>query len=178
MSETAKRYGAALFALASESKKIDPIETDAKALLAAWAGSDDLRAVMISPLYPADEKAGALASLAQKMKLQPITTNFLGLTAHNRRTGELADMLTAFVGLAAKARGTVLAEVSTAEPLGADALKSLTEALRTAFQAGIEVQTTVKPELLGGLVVKVGSRLFDDSVKSKLDALKIAMKGA
>ncbi|MEN9856562.1 MAG: hypothetical protein RL186_439 [Pseudomonadota bacterium] len=178
MSETAKRYGAALFALASDSKKIEPVEADAKALLAAWDASAELRDVMKSPLFPADQKAGALAALAKKMKLSTITTHFLGLTAHNRRTGALADMLRAYIGLAAKARGTVLAEVSTAEPLGADALKSLTEALRTAFQAGIEVQTTVKPELLGGLVVKVGSRLFDDSVKSKLDALKIAMKGA
>ena len=116
--------------------------------------------------------------MAKKMKLNTITTNFLGLTAQNRRTGELGGMLTAFAGLAASARGAILAEVSTAEPLSAEALKSLTEALSTAFNAIVDVETTVKPELLGGLVVKVGSRLFDDSVKSKLDALKTAMKGA
>ena len=87
-------------------------------------------------------------------------------------------MLAAFLALAAQARGAVLAEVSTAEPLSEEQLKSLTEALGRAFKAPVDVETTLKPELLGGLVVKVGSRLFDDSVKSKLDALKIAMKGA
>jgi F-type H+-transporting ATPase subunit delta len=178
VSETAKRYGVALFDLASESKKVDAVEGDAKSLLAAWRESAELRATMVSPLFPVEQKAAVLGAMAKKMKLNAITSNFLGLAAQNRRTGELGGMLTAFVGLAAKARGAITAEVSTAEPLSADALKSLTQALSTAFKASVDIQTTVKPELLGGLVVKVGSRLFDDSVKSKLDALKIAMKGA
>jgi F-type H+-transporting ATPase subunit delta len=178
VSETAKRYGVALFDLASEAKKVDAVEGDAKSLLSAWQDSADLRATLASPLFPVEQKAAVLGAMAKKMKLNAITTNFLGLAAQNRRTGELGGMLTAFVGLAAKARGAVTAEVSTAEPLSADALKSLTQALSTAFNASVDIQTTVKPELLGGLVVKVGSRLFDDSVKSKLDALKTAMKGA
>jgi F-type H+-transporting ATPase subunit delta len=178
VTETAKRYGVALFDLARESKKVDVIEADAKSLLAAWSGSEDLRVAMDSPLFPAEQKAAALGAIAEDMKLNALTIKFLGLTAQNRRSGELGGMLTAFASLAAKARGAIRAEVSTAEPLSADALKSLTEALSTAFKASVDVETTVKPELLGGLVVKVGSRLFDDSVKSKLDALKIAMKGA
>jgi F-type H+-transporting ATPase subunit delta len=178
VSETAKRYGVALFDLASESKKVDAVEADAKSLLAAWHASDELRATMVSPLFPVEQKAAVLGAMAKKMKLNAITANFLGLAAQNRRTGELGGMLTAFAALAAKARGAILAQVSTAEPLSADALKSLTAALSTAFKASVDIETTVKPELLGGLVVKVGSRLFDDSVKSKLDALKIAMKGA
>jgi F-type H+-transporting ATPase subunit delta len=178
VSETAKRYGVALFDLASESKKIDAIEADAKSLLTALASSNELRATLASPLFPVEQKAAVLAAMAKKMKLNVITHNFLGLTAQNRRTGELGGMLTAFTALAAKARGAILAEVSTAEPLSADALTSLTAALSSAFKATVDIETTVKPELLGGLVVKVGSRLFDDSVKSKLDALKIAMKGA
>jgi F-type H+-transporting ATPase subunit delta len=178
VSETAKRYGVALFDLASETKKVDAIEADAKSLLMAWNDSGDLRATLASPLFPVEQKAAVLGAMAKKMKLNAITSNFLGLAAQNRRTGELGGMLTAFVGLAAKARGAVMAQVSTAEPLSSDALKSLTEALSKAFNAVVDIETTVKPELLGGLVVKVGSRLFDDSVKSKLDALKIAMKGA
>jgi F-type H+-transporting ATPase subunit delta len=178
VSEAAKRYGVALFELAAESKKIDAIEADAKSLLTALSGSDDLRATLASPLFPNDQKADVLGAIAKKMKLNAITTKFLGLAAQNSRSGDLGGMLTAFNGLAAKARGAVLAEVSTAEPLSADALKSLTDALSRAFNAKVDVETSVKPELLGGLVVKVGSRLFDDSVKSKLDALKIAMKGA
>jgi F-type H+-transporting ATPase subunit delta len=178
VSEAAKRYGVALFELAADSKKIDAIEADAKSLLAALASSDELRATLASPLFPTEQKAAVLAAMAKKMKLDAITANFLGLTAQNRRTGDLGGMLTAFVALSAKARGAVTAEVSTAEPLNADALKSLTDALSKAFKAQVDIQTTVKPELLGGLVVKVGSRLFDDSVKSKLDALKLAMKGA
>jgi F-type H+-transporting ATPase subunit delta len=178
VSETAKRYGVALFDLATDSKKVDAIEADAKSLLLAWNESADLRDTLKSPLFPVEQKAAVLGAIAKKMKLNAITSNFLGLTAQNRRTGELGGMLTAFVALSAKARGAVTAEVSTAEPLSADALKSLTDALSKAFNAVVDIETTVKPELLGGLVVKVGSRLFDDSVKSKLDALKVAMKGA
>jgi len=178
ISETAKRYGVALFDLAREAQKIEAIEGDAKSLLVAWKDSAPLRDAMTSPLYSSDEKSAVLNAMADKMKLDALTGQFLGLAAQNRRTGELGGMLSAFVGLAAKARGAVSAEVATAEPLSADALKRLTDALTHAFKAVVDVQTTVKPELLGGLVVKVGSRLFDDSVKSKLDALKIAMKGA
>ena len=178
VSETAKRYGVALFDLATESRNVDAVEADAKSLLLAWNESAELRATLLSPLFPVEQKAAVLGVIATKMQLDTITRNFLGLTAQNRRTGELGGMLTAFVSLAAKARGAILAEVATAEPLSAEALKALTEALGKAFNATVDIETTVKPELLGGLVVKVGSRLFDDSVKSKLDALKVAMKGA
>jgi F-type H+-transporting ATPase subunit delta len=178
VTEAAKRYGVALFDLATEAKKVDVVEADAKALLAALGESGDLRATLASPLFPNDQKAAVLGAIAKKMKLNTITNKFLGLVAQNSRAGELGGMLTAYAGLAAKARGAVRAEVATAEPLSADALKSLTDALSRAFNATVDVETSVKPELLGGLVVKVGSRLFDDSVKSKLDALKIAMKGA
>ena len=178
MTEAAQRYGAALFDLATESKKVDAVEADAKALLAAWDASADLRAAMTSPLHAGDQKAAALAAIAKKLKVNAITAKFLGLAAHNRRAGELGGMLQAFVNLVAKARGTVTAQVATAEPLAADQLQALTDALARAFKAPVQVETAVKPELLGGLVVKVGSRMFDDSVKSKLDALKIAMKGA
>lgn len=178
ISEAAQRYGAALFDLATEAKKVAAVEQDAKALLAAWQTSADLRAALTSPLFPVEEKAAALAAIGKKMKVNAVTQKFLGLAAHNRRAADLGGMLAAFLALAAQARGAVLAEVSTAEPLSEEQLKSLTEALGRAFKAPVDVETTLKPELLGGLVVKVGSRLFDDSVKSKLDALKIAMKGA
>lgn len=178
VSEAAKRYGVALFELATESKKVDGVEADAKALLAILHTNVELRATLASPLFPNGEKAAALNAIAKKMKLNAITSNFLGLSAQNSRAGDLGGMLSAFIALASKARGAVLAEVSTAEALSADALKSLTEALSRAFNAQVDVETSVKPELLGGLVVKVGSKLFDDSVKSKLDALKTAMKGA
>jgi F-type H+-transporting ATPase subunit delta len=176
--EAAQRYGAALFELATEAKKVAGVEKDAKALLAAWQTSSDLRSAMTSPLFGVEQKAAALDAIAVKLKAQKLTHNFLGLAAQNRRCGDLGGMLAAFLGLAAKARGAVLAEVSTAEPLSDEQLKDLTEALGRAFKGPVDVETTLKPELLGGLVVKIGSRLFDDSVKSKLDALKIAMKGA
>jgi F-type H+-transporting ATPase subunit delta len=87
-------------------------------------------------------------------------------------------MARALMAKTARARGAVVAEVATAEPMSADQLADLTAALARAFKAPVDVEASVKPELLGGLVVKVGSRLFDDSIKTKLDALKIAMKGA
>lgn len=174
----AERYAAALFDLCQETGAIAAVEADAKALLAAIATSADLKAALASPLIPAEEKAGALAALAAKMKLSTVSANFLGVVAGNGRAAELAGALTAYLLLAAKARGAARADVAAAAPLSEAQAASLKTSLEKAFNRPIEMDVTVKPDLLGGFVVKVGSKMFDASIRSKLDALKIAMKGA
>jgi F-type H+-transporting ATPase subunit delta len=174
----AERYAAALFDLCQETGAVAAVESDAKALLAAIATSADLRAALASPLIPAEEKAGVLATLAAKMKLSTVSANFLGVVAKNARAAELAGALKAFLLLAAKARGSARADVAAAAPLSDEQVASLKASLEKAFNRPIEMDVTVKPDLLGGFVVKVGSKMFDASIRSKLDALKIAMKGA
>lgn len=176
--QAAERYASALFGLAVEAKAVEAVEADARAFLAANDASADLRKALASPLIPAEQKGAALAGIAARMKLSPLTANFFGVVARNGRADALAAMARAVVAMAAKARGAVVAQVATAEPMSDTQLADLTAALTRAFKAPVDVEASVKPELLGGLVVKIGSRLFDDSVKSKLDALKIAMKGA
>jgi F-type H+-transporting ATPase subunit delta len=177
-SQVIDRYAGTLFDLAGEGKVADKVEADARAVLAACAASPDLTAVLASPLHPVDEKAGVLAALAKKMKLNALTTRFMGVLANNGRADALAPVMAAVLTLAAKARGAVIAEVATATALSAEQTADLKTALERAFQAPVDIDSTVRPELIGGLTVKVGSRLFDDSIKSKLDALKLAMKGA
>jgi F-type H+-transporting ATPase subunit delta len=176
--EAVSRYATTLFELAQEAGLTDKVEADARALVAAFAASPELRTALASPLTKLDEKAGVVAALAKKMKLQDLTTRFLSVVAGNGRAGAIGAMAQAVVALAAKARGAVTAQVSTAEALSAAQTAELKAALERAFKAPVDIEPSVKPELIGGLVVKVGSRLFDDSVKSKLDALKTALKGA
>lgn len=177
-SEAVNRYATTLFELARDAGLSDKVEADARAIANAFSGSDELRAALASPLVAGEEKAAVLAAIAAKMKLQDLTTRFLGVVAANGRAGDVGHMARAVVTLFTRARGAVTAEVSTAEALSASQTAELRAALERAFNAPVDIEPSVKPELIGGLVVKVGSRLFDDSVKSKLDALKTALKGA
>jgi F-type H+-transporting ATPase subunit delta len=177
-SQVIDRYARTLFELAGDAKALDTIEADARAILAACAASPDLTAALASPLHPVAEKVGVIAALAKKMKLQKLTSQFVGVMAANGRADALAPVMAAVLTLAARARGAVIAEVATASALSAEQTADLKGALERAFKAPVDIDATVRPELIGGLTVKVGSRLFDDSIKSKLDALKLAMKGA
>lgn len=178
ITEAAERYASALFELAGEAGAVAAVEADMKALAAAWRTSADLRAAMASPLYPVAEKQAALAGIAAKAGLHALSAKFVGLLAANGRAADLGGAALAFVERAARARGAVRAEVASAHALSDAQVRALTDALSAAFKAPVDVETSVRPDLLGGLVVKVGSKLFDDSVKAKLEALKIAMKGA
>lgn len=176
--EAVSRYATTLFELAQESGLSDKVEADARSLAAAFAGSAELRQALASPLTRIEEKTAVVAALAKKMKLQDLTARFLGVVATNGRAGALGAIAQAVVALSVKARGAVTAQVATAEALSAAQTADLKAALERAFKAPVDIEPSVKPELIGGLVVKVGSRLFDDSVKSKLEALKTALKGA
>jgi F-type H+-transporting ATPase subunit delta len=172
------RYANTLFELGRDGGAIDAVESDARALLAAFAASPDLSAALASPLHSANEKIGVLGAVAKKMKLNDLTGRFMAVLASNGRANALAPVMAAVLTLAAKARGAVIAQVATASAMTAEQTADLKAALERAFKAPVDIDASVRPELIGGLTVKVGSRLFDDSIKSKLDALKLAMKGA
>lgn len=172
------RYAQALFDLASEEKTLKAVEADLQSLKAMSAESQDLRIMLASPAFSAEDKAKALAAIAVKAKLHATTQKFLGLLAQNGRASALPSVITAFEALAAKARGAVAAQVVTAVPLTAAQSKGVAQALRTALGADPEISTRVDPAILGGIKVQVGSRLFDASLRSKLDSLKFALKRA
>ena len=172
------RYAQALFDLALETKALDVVEADLKALKAAREESADLRRVLESPGYTAEDKGKVLTALGAKAQFSQTTQNFLGVLAANRRASALPAVIAGFERLSAAHRGVVAAEVTSAIKLSAAQLKGVKAALTQALGQVPEITTRVDPTILGGLKVKVGSRLFDASLRSKLDSLKFALKRA
>lgn len=178
MSEAGERYARALFDLAQEAGVLESVEADVDALSAAFAEADDLAIALASPLYSAAEKAAVLTALADKLGTQDLTKKFIAVAAQNGRGGDISVMLAAFKVLAARERGEASAEVITADALTATQMKELTAALKTALGQDVDIRTEVRPDILGGLIVKVGSRMFDSSLRTKLEGLRNTMKEA
>lgn len=176
--EAGERYARALFELAEDAGALAAVEKDVDALLAALAESVELSRALTSPIYGSAGKGAALAAVADKLKAQDLTKKFLGVLANNGRAGDLKAVLRAFKALAAKKRGSATAEVVTADALTQAQLKELQTALKTALGRDVEIRTEVREELIGGLIVKVGSRMFDSSLKTKLEGLRKTMKEA
>jgi F-type H+-transporting ATPase subunit delta len=172
------RYAQALFDLAKDQNQIEPVEADLKSLKAALADSRDLQILLASPAFDAEAKGKGLSAIAERAGFHPTTKKFIGLLAANGRAGGLASVITAFERLSAEHRGVVSAQVTTAVPLTAAQSKGVAQALRQALGKDPEIETRVDPAILGGIKVRVGSRLFDASLKSKLDSLKFALKRA
>lgn len=172
------RYAQALFDLAKAKNALAAIELDIKAFKVMRAESADLRRLLGSPAYSADDKAKALMALADAAKFDPTTKKFLGLMASKRRASFIASAITAFEALSAAERGVIAAEVTTAVKLTAEQESGLKAALRQALGKDPEIETRVDPSILGGLKVRVGSRLYDASLRSKLDSLRFALKRA
>ena len=176
--EAGERYARALFELAEDAGALAAVEKDVDALLAALAESAELSRALTSPIHAAEAKGKALAALADALKAQDLTKNFLGVLADNRRAGDLKAVLRAFKIIAARRRGSATADVVTADALTQAQLKELQTALKTALGRDVEIRTEVREELIGGLIVKVGSRMFDSSLKTKLEGLRKTMKEA
>jgi len=172
------RYARALFDLANETGTLLAVAADVASLRRMRADSSDLRTLLASPAFTAGDKASALVALAGKANFSETTRKFLGLLAANGRASVLPEVLAAFEALDAAARGAVSAVVTTAAPMSAAQSKGVAEALRTALCKAPEIETRVDPALLGGIRVRVGSKLFDASLRSKLDSLKFALKRA
>jgi F-type H+-transporting ATPase subunit delta len=176
--DVGQRYARALFELAEEARATAAVEADLMSLRAAHADSADLRRLLASPAFSADDKGVGLAGIAAQARFHPVTRKFLGLLAANRRAGALVEVIDAFRRLSADKRGVVAAEVTTALPMSAAQSRGVAAALRQALGKDPEISTRVDPAILGGIKVRVGSRLFDASLKSKLDSLKFALKRA
>jgi len=172
------RYAKALFDLAKDEGRIAAVEADIKSLKTALRDSKDLRTLIGSPAFGAEAKGKGLAAIASKAKFNVTTQKFLGLLAANGRANALASIITSFEALAAAHRGAVSAQVTTAVAMTAAQSKSMAAALRAALGKDPEIDTRVDPAILGGVKVRVGSRLYDASLKSKLDQLKFALKRA
>jgi F-type H+-transporting ATPase subunit delta len=177
MASMAGRYAAALFDLAKEEGQLPRVEGDLKAFQAMLDESADLRRLIRSPVISAEDQSEALDAVLAKAGVSPLTVNFFRLIARNRRLFAVADMIRDFRALLARERGEVSADVASAHPLTAEQLSALKEALRMQIGKEVQVNTRVDPGLLGGLVVKVGSRMIDSSLRTKLNNLKVAMKG-
>jgi len=173
----AGRYAVALFDLARESNAIDAVSRSLAALRSGLAESADLSALIASPVVGRGDAAKAVAAVAAAMKLDSLTTKFLGVLADNRRLADLPRMIDAFDAIVADHRGEVTAKVTSAHPLTAEQLKELTANLKTRVGRDVAVATTVDPAILGGLVVQLGSQLIDGSIRTRLNSFATAMKG-
>jgi F-type H+-transporting ATPase subunit delta len=173
----AGRYASALFDLAREGSAIETVEASLADLTAALAESSDLTALVTSPLVSRTDGAKAIAAVAGAMKLDNLTTRFLGVLADNRRLPDLPAMIRAFGQIVAAHRGEVTAEVTTVHPLDAEQLGTLKQQLRTRVGRDVAIISKVDPAILGGLVVKLGSQLIDASIRTRLNTLAQAMKG-
>lgn len=177
MASMAGRYAAALFDLAKEQQQLDAVASDFKQLSALLAESSDLRRLVSSPVISADDQARAIGAILDKGQANALTSNFLRLIARNRRLFALRDMITAYRALLARERGEVAADVASAHPLSDEQMTQLKDTLRISLGKDVQINTRVEPSLLGGLVVKVGSKMIDSSLRTKLNNLKVAMKG-
>jgi F-type H+-transporting ATPase subunit delta len=171
------RYASALFDLASEHQAVAAVESDLEQLGTALTESADLAALIRNPQISREAASAALSGLAKLLKLSPLTTNLLGVLAANRRLAKLPDVIHAFASIAAAARGEVTADVTSAHPLSAGQLKTLEAKLKAREGKDIKIKTNVDPDLLGGLVVRVGSQQIDSSIRTRLNTLAQAMKG-
>src|SRR3954447_13888858 len=173
----AGRYASALFDLARDQRQIESVGNSLDALGQALLDSRDFAELVSSPLVSRDEAGKAFAALAPQIGLDPITANFVGVLARNGRKGELQSVIRAYRRLAAEHRGETTAEVVTARPLNDDQLAALKTQLRARAGREVAIDATVNPNILGGIVVKLGSQQIDASIRSKLNRLAAAMKG-
>ncbi len=176
VSGVAERYASSLFELAVETNAIDQIAGDLDRFQAMLDESEDLRRLVASPVFSSDEQKAAVTAIAEKAALGPVVSNFLKVVAGNRRLFALPGMIRAFRDIAAAHRGEVVAEVTSAHALTVAQDKELKTALKGVTGKDVTINVTVDPSLLGGLIVKVGSRQIDTSLRTKLSTLKLALK--
>lgn len=176
------RYASALYELARDQKAVPSVEAELAKFSTILDANPDLQRLVRSPVFTSDEQTKAISAVLAKAGIGGIAANFLKLLAKNRRLFAVADMIKAFRAIAAKERGEVVAEVASANPLTDAQIADLKSTLqgfvtKQALGRDVTIHSKVDPSLLGGLVVKVGSRMIDSSLKTKLSTLKVAMKG-
>ena len=171
------RYASALFDLADEAKALDQVSGDLTDLGSMIADSADLAHLLSSPVISRDDQAASLVEIAKKAEFAELTQNFIGVVVANGRAFALPDIVKAFQAILAARRGEVTAEVVSAKALSDAQTSEIADQLKQAVGSPVALEAKVDPSLLGGLVVKLGSRMIDTSLKSKLQQLRLAMKG-
>lgn len=172
----AGRYATALYELAEEDRAIDDVAADLRSLQTLMDESADLRRLVRNPLFSRDEQANAIGAVAERVGYHALTRKFLGLVAAKRRLFALPDIIRAYLTTLAQRRGEVAAQVTTAHALADSQVEALKSALRGTAGSDVQIETRIDESLLGGLVVRMGSRMIDASLRTKLANLKIAMK--
>jgi F-type H+-transporting ATPase subunit delta len=176
VSGLAERYATALFELAEDEKGLAELEADVGRFATMHDQSDDLKAFIRSPVYSAEEQVRAIAAVLDRAEVKGVVANFFQVVAANRRLFAAPEIISAFRRLLAAHRGEVTAEVTSAEPLSETHVAALKEALKQSLGKDVALDARVDPALIGGLIVKVGSRMIDSSLRTKLSSLKLAMK--
>lgn len=171
------RYATALFELARDENRLDPVGQGLAAVRQALTDSADLRQLVASPLVTRRQASAAIAGVVATLGLDATTARFLAVLAENRRLGQLNAIIRDFHRLSARHRGEVAAEVVTAHPLDDGQMAALKARLKSMTGSEVAVDAHVDPAILGGLVVKLGSRQIDGSIRTKLNTLATAMKG-
>jgi F-type H+-transporting ATPase subunit delta len=172
----AGRYATALFQLAEEAKALDEVEHDLNRFQQAVEAVDELRQIVRSPVFTADEQLKAISAVLDEIEISGLTANFLKLVAKNRRLFSAPEMIRAYRGLLARHRGLTSAAVISATKLEEGQIRALKQALAAALGRDVDLEQQVDPSLLGGLVIRVGSRMIDNSLRTKLNSLKQTMK--
>lgn len=175
-SGVAGRYASALFDLARDAGLLDRVKAQLDTIAQAIAASPDLSRLVRSPVFTAEDQAKALSAVLPTLGVTGIAANTLHLLAKNRRLFLVGDVVKAFTGLLAAHRGAATAEVTSAAPLTPAQMEKLSASLKASTGKDIALDTKVDPSLIGGLVVKMGSRMIDTSLKTKLSQLKVALK--
>jgi F-type H+-transporting ATPase subunit delta len=178
VSGMAGRYATALFELALESSAVEQVQANLKAFSALVASSPDLQRLVRSPVFSADEQARALDAVLDKASISGIARNFLRVVAANRRLFAVDQIIRGFNAHVARHKGEVTAEVTVAEQLNDARMTDIRDALKAVTAKDVTIDVTVDPSIIGGLKVKVGSRMVDASLRTKLNSIKFAMKEA
>lgn len=179
ISGMAGRYATALFDLARDNKAVDAVKKDLDQFDALANGSADLNRLVRSPVFGADEQLKALSAILAKAGITGLAANFLRVITTNRRLFAVRDMIRAYRALVARHKGEVTAQVTVAEKLNDKNLDALKSALKSVTGGkDIDLEVEVDPAIIGGLIVKVGSRMVDSSLRTKLNSIKFAMKEA
>jgi len=176
LTQIARPYASALFDIANSSNPIPQVDAGLSAIASLASDSQDFSRFLGSPVINADQKAAAIQAILGKAKADTTVTNFVNVVARNGRLFALPAIIAAFRERAAEARGEVNADVTSAVPLTADQVATLADTLKAKIGKSVTLNQHVDPSLIGGLVVKVGSQMIDSSLKTKLTAMKIAMK--
>ena len=173
----AQRYAGALFDLADNKQQLDAVAGDLGAVAGMIAASADFRRLINSPILSRADQGRAVSGLVTAAQFSPLTGKFLGLLAQNRRLFALPAMILAFQKMLAGKRGEMTAQVWSARALSSEQQGALAETIKRAHGAKVTMEIKVDPDLIGGLIVKVGSRMIDSSIRTKLQKLQLAMKG-